>query len=126
MKIFLVLFLMAAALFSEQIRWHNDFDKALFKAKEEKKEIMLLVLKKECAECKKVFVEVFNDKEVQEKVNRKYIAVVAFFEHENSYPVELFYTQSFPTIFFVSSRDESYLQKPLRGYFTKDDILESL
>lgn len=117
---------MAAALFSEQIRWHNDFDKALFKAKEEKKEIMLLVLKKECAECKEVFVEVFNDKEVQEKVNRKYIAVVAFFEHENSYPVELFYTQSFPTIFFVSSRDESYLQKPLRGYFTKDDILESL
>lgn len=126
MKIFLVLFLMAIALFSEQIRWHNDFDKVLFKAKEEKKEIMLLVLKKECAECKEVFVEVFNDKEVQEKVNRKYIAVVAFFEHENSYPVELFYTQSFPTIFFVSSRDESYLQKPLRGYFTKDDILESL
>lgn len=117
---------MAIALFSEQIRWHNDFDKVLFKAKEEKKEIMLLVLKKECAECKEVFVEVFNDKEVQEKVNRKYIAVVAFFEHENSYPVELFYTQSFPTIFFVSSRDESYLQKPLRGYFTKDDILESL
>lgn len=126
MRVLLVLFLMASALFSEHIRWQNNFDAALFKAKKEKKQILLLVLKKECTECKKVFVEVFNDKEVQEKVNRKYIAVVAFFEHENSYPVELFYTQSFPTLFFVSSRDESYLQKPLRGYFTKDDILESL
>lgn len=117
---------MTSALFSEHIRWQNNFDAALFQAKKEKKEILLLVLRKECADSRKIFVELFNDKEVQEKVNRKYIAVVAFFEHENSYPVELFYTQSFPTLFFVSSRDESYLQKPLRGFFTKDDVLESL
>lgn len=114
------------ALLSDHIRWQNNFDEALFKAKEEKKEIMLLVLKKECAECKKFFVEVFNDKEVQKEVNRKYIAVVVFFEYENSYPIELFYTQNFPSLFFVSSKDESYLQKPLRGYFTKDDVLKSL
>lgn len=126
MKIVFLLFITAAALFSEHIRWQNDFDKALFKAKEEKKELLLFVSKKECAECREIFVEVFNDKEVQEEVNRKYIAVVAFFEHENSYPVELFYTQSFPTLFFVSSKDESYLQEPLRGSFTKDDVLKGL
>jgi len=118
--------MIAATLFSDHIRWQNDFDAALFKAKAQKKEILLLVLKKECAECKKIFVEVFNDKEVQEEVNRKYIAVVAFFEDKNSYPIELFYTQAFPSLFFVSSKDESYLQKPLRGHFTKDDVLKSL
>lgn len=126
MKIIFMLLMTAAALFSEHIRWRSDFDKALFEAKKEKKEILLLVLKKECAECKNIFAEVFNDKEVQEEVNRKYIAVVAFFEHENSYPIELFYTQAFPTLFFVSSRDESYLQKPIRGYFTKDELLKGL
>lgn len=126
MRVLFVLFLMAAALFSEHIRWQSDFDKALFEAKKEKKELLLLVLKKEPAECKNIFAEVFNDKEVQEEVNRKYIAVVAFFEHKNSYPVELFYTQTFPTLFLASSRDESYLQKPLRGCFTKEDILKSL
>lgn len=115
-----------SVLFSDNIQWQSDFDKALFKAKEEKKEIILLVLKKECVECKKVFVEVFNDKEVQEEVNKKYIAVIVFFEHENSYPVELFYTQAFPTLFFVSSKDESYLKVPLRGYFTKDELMKSL
>jgi len=52
--------------------------------------------------------------------------VVAFFEDKNSYPIELFYTQAFPSLFFVSSKDESYLQKPLRGHFTKDDVLKSL
>lgn len=117
---------MAVALFSEHIRWQSDFDKALFEAKKEKKEILLLVLKKESAECKDIFTEVFGDKEVQEEVNRKYIAVVAFFEHKNSYPIELFYTQNFPTLFFASNRDESYLQKPLRGCFTKDELLKAL
>jgi thioredoxin-related protein len=117
---------MAAALFSDHIRWQNDFDEALFQAKKEKKEIILLVLKKECTECKKVFVEVFNDKEVQEEVNKKYIAIVVFFEHENSYPVELFYTQSFPTLFFVSSDDESYLHKPLSGKIIKGELMKSL
>jgi len=126
MKILFFLFITAAALFSEHIRWQNDFDKALFEAKKTKKEILLLVLKKECAECREVFVEAFGDKEVQKKVNKKYIAVVAFFEHKNSYPIELFYTQAFPTLFFVSSKDESYLQKPLRGYFTKEELLKSL
>lgn len=126
MRVLFVLFLTAAALFSEHIRWHSDFDKALFEAKKEKKEVLLLVIKKESAECKDIFVEVFGDKEVQDEVERKYIAVVAFFEHKNSYPIELFYTQSFPTIFFASSRDESYLQKPLRGCFTKEELLKSL
>lgn len=126
MKILFILLITAAALFSEHIRWQNDFDKALFKAKKENKELLLFVSKKECAECKEVFVKVFNDKDVQKEVNEKYIAVVVFFEHENSYPIELFYTQSFPTLFFVSSKDESYLQEPLRGYFTKEELLKSL
>jgi len=126
MRMLLLLFITAAALFSEHIRWQSDFDKALFEAKKEKKELLLLVLKKECAECREVFVSLFNDKEVQEKVNKKYVAVVSFFEQKNSYPIELFYTQAFPTLFFVSSKDESYLQEPLRGSFTKEELLKGL
>jgi len=125
-KIFLALLIAVITLFSQNIQWQNDFDKALFKAKVEKKEIMLLVLKKECTACKKIFVDVFSDKEVQKEVNKKYIAVVVFFEYTNSYPVELFYTQVFPTLFFASSKDESYLQTPLKGYFTKDDFFKNI
>ncbi len=126
MKIFFVLLLSVSALLSDNIRWQNDFDKALFKAKKEKKEIMLLVLKKECAVCKNIFVTLFNDKTVQKEVNKKYIAVVVFFENENSYPIELFYTQSFPSLFFISSNDESFLQKQLFGNFTKEELLKNL
>ena len=126
MKVLFVFLIAVTALFSEHIRWQSDFDKALFEAKKAKKEIMLLVLEKECATCKNIFVEVFGDKEVQKKVNKKYIAVVVFFENKNSYPIELFYTQSFPTLFFVSSKDESYLRKPLRVSFTKEELLEGL
>lgn len=126
MKTLFALLIAASALFCEHIRWQNDFDKALFEAKKTNKEILLLLLKKECATCKDIFVDVFSDKEVQRRIKAKYIPVVVFFEDKNSYPIELFYTQSFPTLFFVSSIDESYLQTPLRGEFTKERLLKGL
>jgi len=126
MKLIFIFLFFTSLMFAEHIKWQNDFDKTLMEAKKEEKDILLLVLKRECKECKSVFTDIFMDKEVTKIVNDKYMSVVVFFEAKDSYPVELFYTQVFPTLFFVSSKDESYLQKPLRGYFTKDTLLENL
>lgn len=126
MKTLFALLIAASALFCEHIRWQNDFDKALFEAKKAKKEILLLVLKKECEACKSVLSEVFGDKEVQKALNGRYVPVAVFYENKNSYPIELFYTQEFPTLFFVSYKDESYLRKPIRGNITKERLLNSL
>ncbi|MDO8453832.1 MAG: thioredoxin family protein [Sulfurimonas sp.] len=126
MKIFFSLIIFCSIAFCDYIVWQNDFDKVLMQAKKEQKEILLLLLKRDCIRCKTVFSDIFADKEVQEKVNQKYLPVAVFFEENNSYPIELFYTQQFPAIFFVSKDDESYLQTPLSGNFTKRELLDSL
>lgn len=126
MKIFFSLLILCSIAFGEYIAWQNDFDKVLMQAKKEQKEILLLLLKKDCIPCKAIFSDIFSDKEVQERVNQKYLPVAVFFEENNSYPIELFYTQKFPAIFFVSKDDESYLKTPLFGNFTKSELLDSL
>lgn len=126
MKIFLLLIIVSILAFAEHIRWQGNYDEALMEAKKEKKELLLLIVKKDCAKCKSVFIDIFNEKEIQDRVNKKYISVVVFFENKNSYPIELFYTQQFPALFFVSKEDESFLQTPLFETFTKEELLKFL
>lgn len=126
MKIFLLLIIVGIVAFAEHIRWQGNYDEALMEAKKEKKELLLLIVKKDCVKCKSVFIDIFNEKEIQDRVNKKYISVVVFFEDKNSYPIELFYTQQFPALFFVSKEDESFLQTPLFETFTKEELLNFL
>jgi hypothetical protein len=126
MKIFSVLIFSCSLIFGEHIRWRSDYENSLIEAKRVKKDILLLVLKKECIKCKTIFTEIFDKDDIRKSVNEKYIPIIVFFEDKNSYPIELFYTQFFPTLFFVSSKDESFLQKPLFGSFTQDELLQTL
>lgn len=126
MRFAFIFMIFTSLLFSEHIRWQSDFEKTLIEAKKEEKNILLLVLKKDCKDCKNVFTDIFMDEEVTDKVNDRYISVVVFFENKNSYPVELFYTQLFPSLFFVSYKDELFLNAPLFGSFTKEELLNSL
>lgn len=126
MKSLFLIFFISTLLFSEHISWQGDYEKSLIEAKRSSKNIVLLVLKKECIKCKSIFSEIFNQQEIEDKINKKYIPIVVFFEDKNSYPIELFYIQNFPALFFVSSKDELFLQEPLFGDFTKDEILKSL
>ncbi|WP_345992675.1 thioredoxin family protein [Sulfurimonas sp. HSL-1716] len=126
MKIFLSLMLFAAFAFGGHIQWQSSYDSALAKAKEQNKDILLLLLKKDSPRCKTVFVDIFNKKRVQDEINEKYVAAIAFYEDENSYPIEMFYTQQFPALFFVSGKDETFLTPSLSGHFTKKELLEKL
>lgn len=126
MRFAFIFLFFTSLLFGEHVRWQNNFENSLIEAKKEQKDILLLVLKRDCKECKSVFTDIFMDAEVIDKVNSKYISVIVFFEDKNSYPIELFYTQQFPSLFFVSSKDELFLNAPLKGAFTKGELLNSL
>ncbi|MDD3475666.1 MAG: thioredoxin family protein [Sulfurimonas sp.] len=126
MRLVFIFIIFTSLIFGEHIRWQSNFETALKEAKKEEKNILLLVLKRDCKECKSVFTDIFMDKEVADKVNDKYISVVVFFENKNSYPVELFYTQQFPALFFVSYKDELFINTPLFEAFTKEALLNSL
>jgi len=82
-----------------------------------KKDIFLLILKKEDKKSLALFTDIFADVTISKLINKNFVPVIVFFENKDSYPLELFYTQNFPSIFLVSADDESYLKKPLMGIF---------
>lgn len=113
MKIIFLSMLLSFALFGDYIRWQSDYEKALVAAKEQNRDILLLIFGENSKNSKAILTDFFAREEIVRVVNEKYMPVVAFFEDKNSYPIELFYTQSFPALFLVSSKDESFLHEPI-------------
>ncbi len=113
MKTPLILLLLISSINANHISWLGDYDKALQKAKEEKKPMMVLLVKKECKRCNEVIVEHFMNSDEVDELNKKYIAVIITYEGKLTYPIELFYSRTFPTLFFVNSKDERFFKEPI-------------
>jgi len=111
-KVALFLLLLIGVSFAENIHWLGDYNKALAKAKLEKKPLLLLVVSKE-SNSTRVLKTQFAKESVIKIVNSKTIPVITLYEGKNSYPIEMFYTTVFPTLFLVDSKDERLISKPL-------------
>jgi len=98
---------------ANHISWLGNYDKALEKAKKAQKPMMVLLVKKDCKRCNEVIVEHFINRDDIDELNEKYIAVMVTYEGRVSYPIELFYSTTFPTLFFVDSKHESFLREPV-------------
>lgn len=85
---------------------------------------MLFLQEKDCSECKKMLkTTLYNQKYIKE-INDSYISIIVQREDKISYPIELFYTLTYPTIFFINTEDESFLIKPIYGYVTPKNFKE--
>jgi len=59
-------------------------------------------------------------------VNQKFVSVIVTYEGRESYPIELFYSTNFPTLFFVNSQTETFLVKPLYGEMIDENTIEKI
>ncbi len=48
-------------------------------------------------------------------LNEKFVSVIVTYEGKTSYPIEMYYSNTFPTLFFVNTKTESFLTNPLYG-----------
>jgi len=119
MKTILIsLFLLTSSLFSSSIKWHGDYTKALLSAKKQNKNIMLFLQERDCIDCKKMLQSTLYNQDYIKKINDSYISIIVQRENQISYPIELFYTLTYPTVFFINTEDESFLINPIYGYVT--------
>ncbi len=100
----------------EHIKWYWDYEKALKIAKQQHKPIILFLQKKDSKDSKKMLFTTLCNQPYIKYINEKYISVVVFSDKKNSYPMELFYTQIFPTLFFINFKDESFYKEPIFGF----------
>ncbi len=102
-------------LWADYIHWQSNYDKALAQAHDENKSLLVLVVKEGEPRCNEVIVKSLMNQPYIERMNQQMIAVMVSYEGRLSYPIELYYTTLFPTLFFVDSKRETFLGQPLYG-----------
>jgi len=132
-KIILILILLLSKLSSNNIQnnisWYSSYDKALEIAQKEKKNMMLFIASTKDKNSSEILRKYFQNQAYINYLNTNFINVLITVEYKTSYPIELFYTTSFPSIFFASYKDESFLTHPIYNFKSKEefiDILESI
>ncbi|MBU0925081.1 thioredoxin family protein [bacterium] len=132
-KIILILILLLSKLSSNNIQnnisWYSSYDKALKIAQKEKKNMMLFIASTKDKNSSEILRKYFQNQAYINYLNTNFINVLITVEYKTSYPIELFYTTSFPSIFFASYKDESFLTHPIYNFKSKKefiDILESI
>ena len=111
--LFILLFL--SSLFGEHIKWQGDYNKALQKAKWSHKPFIVLLIENNCSKCKDIIRDVFTNQPYIQRLNSSFVAVIVNRDYRYSYPIELYYSTKFPTLFFVDSQNEMFLVEPIYG-----------
>ncbi len=125
-KLLSLLWLLTLSIHADHIHWLGNYDKALQKAQKEQKHLMVLLVKKECPSCNAAIKNYFMDQEYVEHLNQKFVSVIVTYEGRESYPIELFYSRSFPTLFFVDYQTEGFLSEPLYGKSIDNEAIEGI
>ena len=129
-KIILILILLLSNIFSNNIQnnisWYSSYDKALEIAQKEKKNMMLFIASSKDKNSNEILRKHFQNQDYINYLNTNFISVLITVEHKTSYPIELFYTTNFPSIFFASYKDESFLTHPIYDFKSKEEFIDIL
>ena len=116
MRILALVITLITFTYTNHINWLGDYNKALAKAQKEKKPLMVLLVKKECKSCNDIIVKYFMNQDYIDRFNKKFVSVIVNYNQKSSYPIELYYSSSFPTLFLINSENESFLIEPIYKY----------
>ena len=119
MKTILIL-LIISMLHASHIKWLGNYDKALQQAREQNKILMILLIKNDCKKCKNIVQNLFTNKAYIKELNKNVVAVIVNIDNKHSFPIEMYWSNEYPTLFFVDSSNEIFINKPFINITQKD------
>ncbi len=125
-KLFLILTVFITSLFANHVFWQPDYDRALAKARDENKTLMVFLIKSNCEKCKTTVSKVFTNKPYIDKLNKHVVSVIVDLDTKHSFPREMYWSNSYPTLFFVDSKTETFIHKPLSNDINEKNIKKVL
>ena len=115
LKYLLLFWLLPISLLANHIHWLGDYNSALQLAQKEHKPLLVLVVKKDDNSSSKIIANSFINRDYIDEINQKIVSVIVTYEGTTSYPIEMYYTTAFPTLFLVDTKIETFIKKPLYG-----------
>ncbi len=125
-KVLFLLYLLSSFVYANYVKWLGNYDDALQKAKKENKVLMVLLIKNDCQKCKDLVRDVFTNHSYIDKLNKKVISVIVNQDAKHSYPIEMYWSNYYPTLFFVDSKKETFIGKPFYKSVDEKDIRDFL
>lgn len=125
MPVFILITLLTLTLNANHVSWYGNFDKAHKQALKENKKLMVLLIEKDCKACQNTLKTTFINQSYIDKINDDFISVIVTKNQKESYPIEMLYTFTYPTLFFLDNR-ELFVYKPIRGEITPDRLKDRL
>jgi thioredoxin-related protein len=109
---------------AEHLHWRGNYDNALAQAKKEHKLLLVLVVKEACPVCQEILQKEFTgEASFIDTLKTKSVTVMVTYADRVYYPVELYWTNSYPTLFFVNAEKELFVHTPLYAYeITKERV----
>jgi len=111
---------------AEFVHWHGDYAKALDLARKENKPLLVLVTRTHDTNTSAIVKHSFANSTYVHTINEKTVPVIVYVDKYTSYPIEMYYTTLFPTLFLVDSRQERFLYLPLYPHMITPEMLSRL
>ncbi len=109
--------------FAKENGYETDFKVALAKAKEQRKDLMFLLITNYCPWCKKFEQRTLSDALIRTKIQQKFIPLILNRE-EKKFPAR-FDSPRIPVVYFVSYKDDKIVTSTV-GFQTKEEFLPYL
>ena len=123
LKYLLLLWLLPFLVLADHVHWLGDYNIALQLAQKEHKPLLVLLVKKDDKVSAKIIQNSFMNRSYIHEINQKMVPVIVTYESKASYPIEMYYTTIFPTLFLVDTKTETFMKNPLYGEQISPQVL---
>ena len=120
---YLLLLLLPIISSANHVHWLGNYDKALQQAKKENKPLLVFVVKKDSSLSHKIIKNQFMNQPYVDTINKKCVSVMVTYNGRISYPIEIYYTTVFPSLFFVNTQTETFMREPMYGEKISNQVL---
>ena len=108
--------------FAKYMGYETDYNKALKKAKEKKKDIFVIIIKSGCKYCHKMMDEVLSERGVDRYLSRNFVKLILHREKSAYIPDLLLKRRFTPVSYVVGYKDES-IKQMIVGYMEDEQFL---
>ena len=122
MKLLLITLAFITTLFSSELAWENNYNKALSQAKVEKKDVYMLITSQDCRWCRKFEATTLQDEKTPERLKKQY--VLLHVDRDWDEIPEHFKKKRVPRHYFLTSKGETIYS--FLGYWNPEDFASFL
>jgi len=122
MKIFISILALASFLFSAELNWNDDYDKALVDAKAQKKDVYMLITSSDCRWCRKFESTTLQDSSVIDRLEQQY--VLLHLNRDIDFIPEGYKKKRVPRHYFLT--EEGEIIYSFLGAWNKEDFFSFL